>query len=126
MIIKLPSQTRQIFLLIGMLFVLSHASYGQKEVVIKNTVREVRPGLYECVIYIEASREVLDKIDDVRYTLPSGYPNRKQTRGPGNNRNYPFSSNPIITAEDVIVNIKIDFKGPGNYSYLSYRLNTRK
>lgn len=122
---KLINLKRRIFLLASILLVFITAIYGlektsTKEVVIKNTVKQIKPGLYECVIYIEASRELLDNIDGVQYTLPSGYSNSKQTSKIRDGR-YPFSSGPIITAEEVVVNIKIDYKGPNN-AYLSYKL----
>lgn len=122
---KLINLKRRIFLLASILLVFITAIYGLEktstgEVVIKNTVKQIKPGLYECVIYIEASRELLDNIDGVQYTLPSGYSNSKQTSKIRDGR-YPFSSGPIITAEEVVVNIKIDYKGPNN-AYLSYKL----
>lgn len=122
---KLINLKRRIFLLASILLVFITAIYGlektsTEEVVIKNTVKQIKPGLYECVIYIEASRELLDNIDGVQYTLPSGYSNSKQTSKIRDGR-YPFSSGPIITTEEVVVNIKIDYKGPNN-AYLSYKL----
>jgi hypothetical protein len=116
---------RCIFFLAGILLVITTVTYGQgtagsEEVTIKNTARQIKPGIYECVIYIEGSEGLLNTIDDVRYTLPSGYPKRKQTRKIGDRR-YPFSSAPIVTAEEVVVNIKIDYKGRKN-AYLSYKL----
>lgn len=122
---KLSALKPQIFLLAGLLVVFTMASYGQdrtrnEEAVIKNTVKQIRPGLFECIIYLEGSKELLSNIDDVRYTLPSGYTNRKQIKKNRDSR-YPFSSDPITTAEEVVVNIKIDYKGPNN-AYLSYKL----
>jgi hypothetical protein len=100
------------------------AAYGQSEdVKIKNTVREVQPGLYECIIYFEISGNLSEKIDEVTYTLPYGYPERKQ----GGRRRRPdfngfFSSKPIRTAEEIIVNVKIEYTDDSEV-YRSYTLN---
>ena len=96
--------------------------YGQADVKIRNTAKQVKPGVYECIVYLDISYEVSKTIDDVTYTLPPGYSNRKQ-RGqktrPGI-RGY-FSSNPFITTEEAVVNVLIDFKGPGD-QYVPYKL----
>ncbi len=118
------SQARA-FLAAGLLLLLAAVPYGPAGaaqdigVTLNNECKQVRPSLYQCVIYLEAARDVLDNIDDVRYTLPYGYESRKQTVGRGRGR--PFSSEPFNTAEEVTVNVKIDFKG-NNDAYLSYRV----
>ena len=93
----------------------------QEPVAVKNTCQQSKSGIYQCVLYIEASKEVLATIDDVRYTLPSGYPNRKQTVSRGPRAGKYFSSKPFTTAEEVIVNVKIDYKNRPD-AYLSYRV----
>ena len=99
--------------------------YGQSdEIKIKNTVRQIRPGLYECIVYLEISNDVSETIDDVTYTLPYGYANRKHN----GRRTRPaisgfFSSSPIVTAEEIVVNIKIEYKDDRDNVYLSYALN---
>jgi len=90
-------------------------------VTVKHTCDRVKPGIYQCVLYIEASDDVLKAIDDVRYTLPSGYPERTQIAGRGRVAGKPFSSKPFTTAEDVIVNVKIGYRGRPNM-YLSHRV----
>jgi hypothetical protein len=112
---------------IASILLVSTGAYGQSEkqaeVKIKNTSREIQPGLYECIIYLEMSKDVLKRIDDVTYTLPSGYPNRKQKgKKIRSGVNGFFSSSRITTAETVFVNVKIDYKGPYDL-YLSYKLN---
>ena len=105
------------------LFLSFAGAYGQSgKVEMKNTTRQIKPGLYECVIYLDMSKDLLRTIDDVTYTLPSGYPNRKQ-RGKKIRLGVKgfFSSSPIITAEETIVNVKIDYKGSDDI-FLSYKL----
>ena len=60
-----------------MVFSLAEAQ-GQGEVKIKNTAKQIKPGIYECIIYLDMSKDLLKTIDDVTYTLPPGFPNRKQ------------------------------------------------
>jgi hypothetical protein len=90
----------------------------QPAVAIRNTARQIKPGLYECVIYVEASPEMSGIIDDVTYTLPPGFPVRKQKK-----HHYPYRSDPFnaSASEEVIVNVKIDYKGRDN-AYFSYKL----
>ena len=104
-----------------MVFSLAEA-HGQGEVKIKNTARQIKPGIYECIIYLVISKDLLKTIDDVTYTLPPGFPNRKQKAKkirPGV-KGY-FSSNPFITTEEATVDVLIDYKGP-NDAYLNYKL----
>lgn len=112
---------------VGLLLLLVAAGvYGRDQtaqdvgVTLKNDCRPVGHGLYQCVVYLEAAGDVLNDIDDVRYTLPYGYEDRRQTAGRGKG-NRPFSSNPFNTTEEVTVNVKIDFKGRPDV-YLSYRV----
>ncbi len=91
------------------------------EVTVKHVCEQVRPGIHQCMLYVEASADVLNAIDDVRYTLPSGYPDRRQIVGRGRDAAKPFSSKPFTTAEDVIVNVKIDYQGRPNV-YLSHQV----
>jgi|GEM_PF-5427708 len=96
--------------------------YGQGDLKIKNTAKQIKPGVYECVIYLDITYDVSKTIDDVTYTMPPGYSNRKQ-RGqktrPGI-RGY-FSSDPFITTEEAVIDILIDFKGPHD-QYITYKL----
>ena len=113
------------FLLLGILLVSLIGAYGQtNEVKIKNTTKEIQPGLYECIVYLEISDDVAARIDDVTYSLPAGYPKRKQTvkisRQEGVN-GY-FRSDPIVTAEEIVINIKIDYDDAEDV-YLSYKIN---
>ena len=116
-----PARHRMLLAIIFGLLCLVEA-HGQTDVKINNTARQIKPGLYECIIYLDISEAVSRTIDDVTYTLPPGYPDRKQ-RGkkarPGI-RGY-FSSNPFITTEEAEVNILIDFKGP-NDRHIAYKL----
>lgn len=97
------------------------ASPRQSGVTFKNSCTDAGQGLYKCVIYVEASGDVLRTIDDIRYTLPSGYSNRKHTVKRGNNASRPFSSKTFTTAENVVVNVKIDYHGRKD-EYLTYRV----
>ena len=113
--------------LVGLLLLLAAAgAYGRDQsarevgITLKNECRPVGHGLYQCVVYLEAGGDVLDNIDDVRYTLPYGYENHKHTAGRGR-RDRPFSSNPFNTTEEVTVNVKIDFKRQPDV-YLSHRV----
>ena len=112
---------------VGLLLLLAAAgAYGRDQsaqdvgITLRNECRPVGHGLYQCVVYLEAAGDVLDNIDDVRYTLPYGYENRKHTAGRGRD-NRPFSSSPFNTTEEVTVNVKVDFKGRPDV-YLSYRV----
>jgi hypothetical protein len=111
-------------LLAGITLAAFTSAYGQSdEVKIKNTSREIRPGLYECIIYLEMSEGMSKKIDDVTYTFPFGFAQRRQRA----KKIRPqiagfFSSKPFVTAEEIVVNILIDYKGV-NDVYLSYKLN---
>jgi hypothetical protein len=128
---KAPYSIARWFLTASILLLPLAGAYGQSggkqgEVKIKNTAKQIKPGLYECIIYLDMSSDLLRTIDDVTYTLPSGYPNRKQKGKkfrPGVSGF--FSSSPIITAEEAVVNVKIDYKGP-NDVYLSYKLKLFK
>ena len=99
---------------------------GQENIQMKNTALEISPGLYQCTIYLAIDKNVLKTIDDVTYTLPPGYPKRKQKaqRTRAGVAGY-FSSEPIITTEEAVVNVKIDYKGP-NDVFLSYKLKLFK
>ena len=118
-----PLNTARCFLLVGILLVSLTGAYGQTaEVKIKNTTKEIQPGLYECRVYLEISDELAAKIDDVTYSLPAGYPQRKQTvkKSRQGVKEY-FSSDPIVTAEEIIINIKIDYDDADDV-YLSYKI----
>ena len=118
-----PSFTARCLLLAGILLVSFTAAFGQSdELKIKNTAREIRPGLYECIVYFEISKDLSQKIDDVTYTFPFGYANRKH-KGKRIRSEISgfFSSRPIITAEELVVNIKIDYKGSDDV-YMSYKI----
>ena len=126
MTIKRSRSVRWVVLLSSILLLLCAAeTYGQ-QAKIRNTAREIRPGVYECVIYLDINNEIAKTIDDVSYTWPPGYPIRKE-RGkkirPGI-KGF-FSSNPFITGEEAIINVLIDYKGPKD-AYLSYKLRLFK
>ncbi len=110
-------------LLASMFIVFSLAeAHGQGEVKIKNTAKQIKPGIYECIIYLDISKGLVKTIDDVHYTLPPGYPDRKKRarkNRPGVN-GY-FSSDPFITTEEATVDVLIDYKGPKD-AYLNYKL----
>lgn len=95
------------------------AQQTQTGVTIRNTSREVKPGLYECVIYLEPGPEGWRIVDDVTYTLPTGFPNRKQKK-----KKPPFRSDPfnVSASEDVVVNVKIDYHGTRD-EYLTYKVS---
>lgn len=120
---KPPNLTWRVFLIGSLLLLLKcSAAYGQGDVPIKNTAKEIRPGLYECRIYLALSKGLLETIADVTYTLPPGYPNRTQKGQkitPGLSGG--FSSNPITTAEEAVVNVKITYKNSTSL-YRSYKL----
>ena len=118
-----PSNTARCFLLLSIVLVAFAAAYGQSdEVTIKNTTREIRPGLYECVVYLEMSAGHSARIDDVTYSLPYGFEQRKY-RGKKTRQGIEgyFSSEPIVIAEEITVNIKIDYKGADDV-YVSYKI----
>lgn len=119
-----PSNTAQCLLLLAILLASLTGAYGQSgELTIKNTTKEIQPGLYECIVYLEISDELAAKIDDVTYSLPAGYPHRKQTvkKSRQGFKGY-FSSDPIVTAEEIVINIKIDYDDAEDV-YLSYKVN---
>lgn len=121
--ISRPTHFGRCFLLFGILLGAFAVANAQNEVRMKNTIREIRAGLYECVIYFEMDKDESKTIDDVTYTLPVGYRNRKQKAKrvrPGIN-GY-FSSRPIVTAEEIIVNVKIDYDDAKDV-FLSYKIN---
>jgi len=113
---------RRVLLASIFMFLSFAEAYGQTDVKIKNTAKQIKPGIYECIIYLDISKDLLKTIDGVTYTLPPGYANRKQrarqTR-PGV-KGY-FSSNPFITTEEATVNVLITYKGPKD-AYLNYKL----
>ena len=113
------------FLLLSMTLVGFTVAVGQgDEFKIKNTSKQIQSGLYECIVYLEISDELSGKIDDVTYTLPYGYPDRKHTvKRKKSTFNGAFSSKPIVTAEEIIINIKIEFTDGRDDVYLSYKLN---
>ena len=91
---------------------------------IKNTSKQIQSGLYECIVYLDITDELSGKIDDVTYTLPYGYPDRKHTvKRKKSTVNGSFSSKPIVTAEEIVINIKIEFTDDRDDVYLSYKLN---
>jgi len=104
-----------------MLLLLCCETFGQ-QAKIRNTAREIRRGVYECVIYLDIDERVANTIDDVTYTWPPGYPIRKQ-RGRKKRTGVKgfFSSSPFITGEEAVINVLIDYKGPKD-AYLSYKL----
>lgn len=111
------------FLLPGILLGAFTVASAQNEANLKNTTKEVRPGLYECVIYLQIGKDEAKKIDDVTYTLPYGYRNRKQKgKRVRTGINGYFSSPPIVTAEEIVINVKIDYKGTKDV-FLSYKIN---
>jgi hypothetical protein len=122
-----PAEYAYLVLGIFLLMTTAMGAYGQRQatdgqVTVKNTCKQVKNGIYECFIYIEASEDVLNTIDDVRYTLPSGYTDRKHmVHRRGKDSRYAFSSEPFTTAEEIIVNVKIDYHGRPN-AYLSYQV----
>jgi hypothetical protein len=95
---------------------------AQDNLNIKNTARQVKPGVYECIVYLDIDRNAANEIYGVTYTLPPGYPNRKllarKTR-PGI-KGY-FSSNPFWSTEEAIVSVQIDRKGK-NPSITKFKL----
>ena len=116
--------TARCFLLLGILLVTFASAYGQSDdVKIKNTTREIRPGVYECIVYLEMSAAESERIDDVTYSLPYGFQQRKY-RGKKVREGVDgyFSSDPIVTAEEIVINVKITYRG-GNDVYRSYRIN---
>jgi len=119
---KLSHLVRQSVLLSSILLLLCVAEAHGQQAKIRNTAKEIRPGVYECIIYLDIDKELTQTIDDVTYTWPPGYPMRKQ-RGkkirPGV-KGF-FSSSPFITGEEAIINVLIDYKGPKD-AYLSYKL----
>ncbi len=107
-------------LIFGLLCVVE--AYGQPDVKISNTAKQIKPGVFECILYVEVTKEVSKTIDDVTFTLPPGYSNRKQRAVKLlSGMNIRFSSKPFITTEEVEVNVLVDFKGP-NDRYSNYRL----
>ena len=120
-----PPNIARCFLLLGMLLVSFTGAYGQTdEVKIKNTTKEIQPGLYECRVYLEISDDLAAKIDDVTYKLTVGYPDRKQIVKKSRQDGLEgfFISDRIVTAEEIVINIKIDYKGADDV-YLSYKIN---
>lgn len=118
------SYLSRLLFLTGSMFLLLTCipAYGQGEVQIRNTAKEIKPGVYECIVYLDMSGDLVRTIDDVTYTLPPGYPRRKQ-KGRKNRtgvRGF-FSSSPFITTEEAVVNVKIDYKGRKDL-YRSYKL----
>ena len=123
MIIK-PSNTARCFLLLGVLLITFTAAYGHSdEVKIKNTTREIRPGVYECIVYLEVSADVSERIDEVTYLLPYGFEQRKY-KGKKVRQGVDgyFSSDPIVTTEEIVINVKIEYKGADDV-YRSYKIN---
>ena len=122
---KPPLHNAGCLLLASITLVACISAYGQHdEIRIKNTVTQIRPGVYECIVYFEISGDLSQKIEEVTYTLPYGYPNRKHS----GKRRAPaidgfFSSKPIVTAEEIVINIKIEYTDDRDDGYLSYRLN---
>ena len=119
-----PSNTARCFLLLGILLMTVAPAYGQSdEIKIKNTTREIRPGVYECIVYLEISAEISARIDEVTYSLPPGFQQRqyKGKRVREGVRGY-FSSDPIVTAEEIIINVKIEYEDAGDV-YRSYKIN---
>lgn len=117
------SNTARYVLLLSILLMTFAGAYGQNDQVkIKNTIREIRPGLYECTVYLEMSAAHSERIDDVTYSLPYGFEQRKN-RGKKIRQGIDgyFSSAPIFIAEEITVNIKIDYKGADDV-YLSYKI----
>jgi hypothetical protein len=114
-----PGLRRFAFTVAGLLLLLafSDAAYGQ-EVSVRNTAKQIRPGLYECVLYVEASPKVYGSIGGVTYTLPPGFVNRKQRK-----ETYPYRSDPfhVSASEEVVVNVRIEYKG-GQDAYFNYKL----
>ncbi|SRR6266498_1320550 len=116
----------RLFLPAIILLLLTFGPVEGQDAKISNTAREIRPGLYECIVYLDISKGLSKTIDDVTYTLPPGYPNRKQRgkkKRPGISGF--FSSSPIITTEEAVINVLIDYKGPKDV-YLSYKLKIFK
>jgi hypothetical protein len=114
-----PGLRRFAFMAAGLLLLLifSDAAYGQ-DVSVRNTARQIKPGLYECVVYVEAKPGMSKLIGGVTYTLPTGFPNRKQTK-----QTYPYRSDPVHTSasEEVVVNVRIEYKD-GKDVYFNYKL----
>lgn len=125
MTIRPPLHIARSLLLASITLVASIAAYGQRdELKIKNTVTQIQPGVYECIVYFEISWDLSQRIDEVTYTLPYGYPNRKHSgkrRTPAINGF--FSSKPIVTAEEIVINIKIEYTDDRDDVYFSYKLN---
>lgn len=118
------SNTARCFLLLGILLITFTAAYSQgDDVKIKNTTREIRPGVYECIVYLKMSADMSERIDDVTYSLPYGFQQR-QHRGKKVRQGVDgyFSSDPIVTTEEIIINVKITYKGASDV-YRSYKLN---
>lgn len=94
-----------------LLFAFAEAQ-AQSDVDIKNTARQVKPGVYECIVYLDIDKNTANGIYGVTYTLPPGYPNRKllarKTRA--GIRGY-FSSNPFTSTEEAIVSVQIERRG---------------
>lgn len=119
-----PSNIARCFLLLGILVMSFAPAYGQSdEIKIKNTTREIRPGVYECIVYLEISAEMSARIDEVTYSLPYGFQQRKYKgkRVREGVKGY-FSSEPIVTAEEIIINVKIEYEDAGDV-YRSYKIN---
>ena len=98
------------------------AAHGQPDVKVSNTAKQKRPGVYESIIYVEVNKEVSNTIDDVIFTLPPGYSNRKQrAQKIPQGTKVRFASKPFITTEEAFVNVLIEFKG-GDNRYVPYKL----
>jgi hypothetical protein len=100
-------------LIAGMFLLFAFAeAEGQGDLNIKNTARQVKPGVYECIVYLEISKDAANAIYSVTYTLPPGYPNRRllARKKRAGIRGY-FSSNPFTTTEEAIISVQIERRG---------------
>jgi len=50
---------RRVLLASIFMFLSFAEAYGQTDVKIKNTAKQIKPGIYECIIYLDISKELI-------------------------------------------------------------------